>query len=201
MRFPSLKTFLPVLALALAVPAQAAEWTAAPNISLKSGYNDNYRLTSLPHSSVWEADLIASSRFGVAKENQGLFGDAGVTIRRFTGGTGLNSSDLLNREDYFFRTNAYHATELNQYSGNINYTRDSLLNSTVDNTGVIANSNATSIRKTLGASWARTLTERMSFNLGYQYNNTSYTDDLETSNLIPYKFNQLTASLDYQVTP
>jgi len=201
MRFPPLKIYLLVFVTASTVSTQAAEWTASPEISLKSGYNDNYRLTSAAHSSVWEADLIASSRFGVAKENQGLFGDVGTTIRRFTGGTGLNSSDLLNREDYFFKTNAYHATELNVYRGNLNYVRDSLLNSTVDETGVITNSNATRISKNLGASWARTLTERMSLNLGYQYNNINYADEAAVSNLIPYKYNQLTASLNYQITP
>jgi hypothetical protein len=187
--------------MAISLAAQAAEWTAAPDISLRSGYNDNYRLTPVPDSSVWETNLSASSRFGVAKENQGLYGDAGVVIRRFTGGTGRNSSDLLNREDYFFNSDAYHQTERNVFRGNINYIRDSLLNSALDETGSLVNSNATRISKRLGASWAGTLTERMSLNLGYQYNNVSFTDDPEISGLIPYEFNQLTASLNYQVTP
>ena len=190
-----------VLAMSISVKVQAAEWTAAPDISLRSGYNDNYRLSVEPDSSVWETNLSASSRFGVAKENQGLFGDAGVRIRRFTGGTGRNSSDLLNREDYFFNTDGYHQTERNVFRGNINYIRDSLLNSALDETGSLVNSNATRISKRLGASWAGTLTERMSFNLGYQYNNVSFTDDLEISRLVPYKLNQLRASLNYQITP
>ncbi len=137
----------------------------------------------------------------MAKENQGLFGDAGVTVRRFSGGSGRESSDLLDREDYFFNTNAYHQTELNVFRGNINYIRDSTQDSEVDETGNFTNVYATRIRKTAGASWARTLTERMSFDLGYQYNKVSFADDPGKSILIPYKFNQLTASLNYQVTP
>jgi len=187
--------------MALALPVQAAEWTAEPDISLRSGYNDNVLLTTGPHSSVWETDLIASTKFGVAKENQGLFGDAGVTVRRFSGGSGREDSDLLDREDYFFNTDAYHQTERNTYRGNIDYIRDSTQDSEVDQTGSFTNVYATRIRKTAGAAWATTLTERMSLDLGYQYNNISFADEGEVRTLIPYKFNNLTASLNYQITP
>ena len=181
MRFPPLKIYLPALAMALAVPVQAAEWTAEPDLSLRSGYNDNYLLSTGPHSSVWETDLIASTKFGVAKENQGLFGDAGITARRFSGGSGQESSDLLDREDYFFTTDAYHQTERNVFRGNLDYIRDSTQDSEVDETGSFTNVYATRIRKTAGTSWARTLTERMSLDLGYQYNDTSFADDREKS--------------------
>jgi hypothetical protein len=185
----------------ISFPAQAAEWTAEPDLSLRYGYNDNVLLSTGPHSSVWEADLIASTKFGVAKENQGLFGDAGVTVRRFSGGSGREDSDLLDREDYFFNTDAYHQTERNVFRGNLDYIRDSTQDSEVDQTGSFTNVYATRIRKTAGASWARTLTERMSLDLGYQYNNISFADEGEVRNLIPYKFNQLTAALNYQLTP
>ena len=201
MRLPLPIRYLPVLVIALSVPVPAAEWTAEPDISLRSGYNDNVLLVSGSHSSVWETDLSASTKFGVAKENQGLFGDAGVTIRRFSGGSGRESSDLLDREDYFFNTDAYHQTERNVFRGNIDFIRDSTQDSEVNETGSFTNVYATRIRKTLGASWARTLTEKMSFDLGYQYNNVSFADDPGIIDLIPYKFNQLTASLNYQLTP
>ena len=201
MRFTTLKKSLPVIVMAISMQGHAAEWTAEPNISLKSGYNDNILLSSGPHSSVWEADLIVSSKFGVAKENQGLFGNIGTTVRRFWGGSGRESSDLLDREDYLLTTNAYHQTELNIFRGNIDYINDSTQDSEVDETGSFTNVYATRIRKTAGASWARTLTERMSFDLGYQYNNISFADDPGITDLIPYKFNVLTASLNYQVTP
>ena len=201
MRLPPPIKYLPVIAILLSVPAHAAEWTAEPDISLRSGYNDNVLLVTGPHTSVWETDLSASTKFGVARENQGLFGDAGVIIRRFSGGSGRESSDLLDREDYFFNTDAYHQTERNVFRGNIDFIRDSTQDSEVNETGSFTNVYATRIRKTLGASWARTLTERMSLDLGYQYNNVSFADDPGQIDLIPYKFNQLTASLNYQLTP
>jgi len=190
-----------VFASVILSPAQAAEWTAEPDISLRSGYNDNVLLVTGSHSSVWETDLSASTKFGVAKENQGLFGDAGVVIRRFSGGSGRESSDLLDREDYFFNTDAYHQTERNTYRGNIDYIRDSTQDSEVNQNGIFTNAYATRIRKTAGAAWERTLTERMSLDLGYQYNDVSFADEGEVANLIPYKFNTLTASLNYQLTP
>ena len=201
MRSPLPMKYLPVLAIALSVPVQSAEWTAEPDISLRSGYNDNVLLVTGPHSSVWETDLSASTKFGVAKENQGLFGDAGVTIRRFSGGSGREDSDLLDREDYFFNTDAYHQTERNVFRGNIDYIRDSTQDSEVNETGAFTNVYATRIRKTLGAAWAGTLTEKTSLNLDYQYNDISFADDPGVIDLIPYKFNVLSASLNYELTP
>ena len=136
-----------------------------------------------------------------AKENQGLVGDAGITIRRFAGGSGREDSDLLDREDYFFTTDAYHQTERNVFRGNIDFIRDSTQDSEVNETGAFTNVYATRIRKTLGVSWATTLSELMSLDLGYQYNNVSFADEGEIANLIPYKFNQFTAALNYQLTP
>jgi len=201
MRFTPLKIYLPVLAMALSVPTQAAEWWAQPDVTLRSGYNDNVRLTSAPHDSVWETDLDIASGFGVAKENQGLNGRAAVKIRRFTGGTGRNSSEILDREDYFLSANAYHQTELNVFRANFAYTQDSTLDSDLDESGVVISQRATRISKTLGASWARTLTEKLQSNLDYQHNDVSYRDDPFTNNLIAYKSDVASASLGYQYTP
>ena len=66
-----------VTALALPLSVQAAEWSAEPEIALKTGYNDNVTLTAVDHDSVWETALKPSVKFGVAKENQGLFGKSG----------------------------------------------------------------------------------------------------------------------------
>jgi len=179
----------------------AAEWTAAPDISLRSGYNDNILLVAGPHSSVWETDLSASTRFGVARENQGLFGDAGVTIKRFAGGSGREDSDLLDRENYFFNTDAYHQTERNLFRANLDYIRDSTQDSEVNETGNFTNIYATRIRTTLGVAWTRTLTEKMSIDLDFQYNDTSFANDPGIADLVPNTFNRLSASLNYQLTP
>ena len=187
--------------MALSVSAQAAEWWAQPDISLKSGYNDNIRLSTVPHSSVWETELSAASRFGIARENQGLTGDAAIKVRRFTGGSGAESSELLDREDYFLNLDAYHQTELNIFRGNIGYIQDSTLDSELDESGLVADQRATRIRKSLGASWARTLTEKSQFSLDYAHSDVDFRDDPGINDLIAFKSDSLTASMGYQYTP
>ncbi len=59
----------------------------------------------------------------------------GFLFGGFSGGSGRESSSVLDREDYHLNTNAYHGTERNTFRGNINYTRDSTLDSELDETG------------------------------------------------------------------
>ena len=52
------------------MPALAAEWSAEPRISVRSGYNDNIRLTTREHDSVWETSVTPGIKFGGAEENR-----------------------------------------------------------------------------------------------------------------------------------
>ena len=54
---------------------------------------------------------------------------------------------------------------------------------------------------TLGPSWSRDLTEKTSFNLGYNFTTVSYTDDPGEEDLIGYDYDQFSASLIHQFTP
>lgn len=192
-----------ILVFVLAIPplAQAAEWSAEPKISLRTGYNDNIRLTTLPHDSVWETDITPAIKFGVAKENQGLFGDASASIRRFSGGSGSESSSALDREDYYLKTNAYHRTERNAFNALLNYTRDSTLDSELDETGNVISSRATRERLTLGPSWTTSLNEITRLNIDYQFTTVSYSDDPGVIDLIGYDYNVLSSSLTRQFSP
>ncbi|HUT42070.1 MAG TPA: hypothetical protein VM011_12085 [Gammaproteobacteria bacterium] len=191
-----------VLAIMLAVPVsiQAAEWSAEPRISLRTGYNDNIRLRAADHDSVWETALSPSVKFGVAKEHQGLSGDAGFAIRRFTGGSGLESSDILDREDYHLNTAAFHNTLRDSFKANLDYTLDSTLDTELDETGNVIQDRATRERLSLGPSWTRTLTELTSLELAYDYSNVEYSDD-PGANLVDNKYHVTSASLIRQLTP
>ena len=191
-----------VLAIMLAVPVsiQAAEWSAEPRVSLRTGYNDNIRLRAADHDLVWETALSPSVKFGVAKEHQGLSGDAGFAIRRYTGGSGLESSDILDREDYHLNTDAFHNTLRDSFKANLDYTRDSTLDSELDETGNVIQDRATRERLSLGPSWTRTLTELTSLELAYDYSNVEYSDD-PGANLVDYKYHVTSASLIRQLTP
>jgi hypothetical protein len=201
MRPARLSRWLPALLLLFALPAGGAEWLIEPKISLRGGYNDNIRLDTGSEDAVWEKAITPSVRFGVAKEDRGLFGKAYASVRRFSGGSGRNSSDQLDREDYHFDTDAYYATERNRFSGLINYTQDSTLDSELDQTGQALSSRATRERITLGPRWIHTLNETTQLDTSYSFTTVSYADEENFQRLIEYDYHQLSAALVHQLTP
>jgi len=201
MRRSPLSKLLPALVLLLTTPCQAAEWSAEPRISIKSGYNDNIRLTTAEHDSVWETDVTPSIRFGVASENSGLFGNADYSVRRFFGGNGRESSDTLDREDAHFNTNAYTRTPRNEFTGFINFTRDSTLDSEFDETGNVIDERATRIRISIGPGWSYNLTELMRLNTNYSFTRVDFSDDPGIDDNIEYDYHVVSGSLTREFTP
>jgi len=201
MRLSHVPACLPALALALSLPIQAAEWSAEPKISVRTGYNDNIRLTSAKHDSVWEADVTPAVKFGVATENQGLSGNADFSIRRFYGGSGSNSSSVLNREDYHLDVDSYHRTERNDFGANLKIIRDSTLDSELDETGQAIQSRATRLSISLGPSWTTNLNEKTRLSFNYRHTRVTYSDDPGVTDLVEYDFDNFNSSLLRQFTP
>ena len=179
----------------LSLPVLAAEWSVEPRISARSGYNDNVRLTTADHDSVWEADVTPAVKFGVSTENQGLFGNADVSIRRFYGGSGANSSSLLDREDYHFKVNSYQRTERNNFGADIDITQDSTLDTELTQTGQVIENRATRLSTVLNPSWTRLIDEKTRLQLEYRFNRVEYSDEVGQNNLVNYDYNTVSASL------
>jgi len=198
-----LKNLHGVLFITLAIPLsiQAAEWSAKPRVTLRTGYNDNIRMTTQTHDPVWETILSPALKLGVLTQSSGLTGDAGFAVRRFVGGSGRESGKLLNREDYHLNTNAYRNTPLSRINADLNYTRDSTLDSELDQTGHVTDNRATRDKLTLEPSWSRLLSELTRLNLSYQYNTIKYTDDPGIADLVGYKYHVASASLVHQFSP
>jgi hypothetical protein len=201
MRLAHLLCCLPAITLVLGQPAQGAEWSATPKVRLATGYNDNIRLTPLEHDAVWETILSPSVTLGVAREHQGITADAGFSILRFTGGSGRESGSVLDREDYHLRTNAYHTTERNLFRANVNYIRDSTLDTEFDEAGDVVSQSATRERWILGPSWARRLNERTTLSLGGQYGTLRYSDEPEIADLVEYDNYSVSGALVREFTP
>ena len=195
MRIIYISCLLLALLAGLSLPVFAAEWSIEPRISARSGYNDNIRLTTADHDSVWETTLTPAVKFGVSKETQGLFGNASASIHRFYGGSGENSSSRLNREDYHLNVDSYQRTERNDFGANLNITHDSTLQTELDQTGQVITDRATRLSIALGPSWTRTLDEKTQVNLGYQFNRVDYSNEIGANNLINYDYNTASASL------
>lgn len=179
---PAFSLFLVVLT------TEAAEWFAKPVVSLKSGYNDNIRLTTVDHDSVWENILTPSVDFGVAKEHQGISGNARMAARRYSGGSGSGreSSNILDREDYFFTLDGFHQKPLDTFSASFNYSRDSTLDTELEDTGNVVEQRATRERIGLTPSWTHIINEKTLAVLSAGYNDVSYTDDPGDQDLVNY---------------
>ena len=190
-----------ILALPLPLSIEAAEWSVEPKISLRSGYNDNIRLTTASHDSVWETALTPSVKFAMAEENKGLSGDARASVRRFSGGSGRESSDILDREDYHLGTDGWYNTMRNSFRAGLDYTRDSTLDSELDQTGNVVDDRATRERLVLAPGWTTSLTELLNLELGYAFVNVDYSDDPGIQDLVDYDYHDVSAALLYQLSP
>jgi hypothetical protein len=201
MRRARLSSFLPAIALAASLPLQAAEWSAEPSVSLRTGYNDNIRLTAADHDAVWETVLSPAVRFGVAREHQGIFGTARTAIRRYAGGSGRESSDALNREDYFLETDAYHRTLLNVFRMNLDYKETSTFDAELDEFGNVVNQETTREESSVNPSWDRVLNERTRLHAAYRFTSVDFPDDPGITDLVPYDYDLFNASLVRQFSP
>lgn len=190
-----------ILALTLPLSIEAAEWSVEPKISLRTGYNDNIRLTAAPHDSVWETALTPSVKFAMAEENKGLSGDARISVRRFSGGSGRESSDTLDREDYHLGTDGWYNTLRNSFRASLDYTRDSTLDSELDQTGNVVDDRATRERLFLAPAWTTSLTELINLELAYEFTNVDYSDDPGIQDLVSYDYHTPSAALLYQFSP
>lgn len=201
MHFTKTNRFLLLLVAGASFPGMAAEWSVEPEVIVRTGYNDNIRLTPGSHDSVIEYELTPSLKFGLAKENQGLSGNGSVSIRQYTGGTGSESSNALNREDYYLDTRAFHNTLLDRFNINLYIKRDSTQDSELDLTGNVIDDRATREEIRLSPSWSRLLNELTLLDLSYRYTNVEYTDDPGIQDLVAYKYHAASASLQRQLTP
>jgi len=187
--------------LGIPLAAAAAEWSAKPQVKLTTGYDSNIRMTASRHDAVWESSLAPSIKLGVATETQGLTTDAGFAVRRFTGGSGNESGSLLNREDYHLNANAFHNSETTSLRFNVDYTRDSTLDSELDQ-GIISGIRVTRNYLAAGPSWYVMLTPLTRVDASYTASNIRYeNDNNSTSNLVDYDYHTASGSLSYRLTP
>lgn len=191
--------FLRLVLVLFPLSAQAAEWSAQPGISLRTGYNDNIRLTASPHDTVWEATLSPSIKFAAAQENRGLSGLAGLSVRRFTGGSGRESSTALDREDYRLEFDSWFNTPRNSFRADFDFTRDSTLDTELDDSGNVIDDRATRERTFVSPTWSSMLTELTRLDLSLGYTNVNYSDDIGTLDLVGYAYQSASLSLSHQL--
>ena len=171
--------------------AIAAEWSIEPSISLGEEYNDNIRFTTSPHPGVWQSRISPSLRLSSKTEVSEVSGSAQMSIIQYSG-----DPQVENRNDSFLTLLTSLQSERNTWAMNASYKQDSTAESERLATGVVqvrTQRSATS----LSPSWTRTLTERSTFRLDYNYQEVKYDTRI---NLNDYTSQQVGGTLQYQLS-
>jgi hypothetical protein len=180
-----------VLTVALVVcfplSAQAAEWSAEPSVTMGETYNDNIHLTTVPHNAVRATRFSPSMKLSGKLETLEISGSAGVTVNRYSGEKGLDTTDRV------FNLSSLYNTERDNFGLTISHMLDSTLASELAQTGYVS-SRKQRRYNTLSPSWTRALTERLKFTADYQYADAKYETD---PNLTDYTDQQVRGILEY----
>ena len=174
-----------------AFPVWSAEWSAQPSVVLRQEYNDNILLTPLPHNAVWGTILTPSLTLSRSSEVSQTSASARLNFNRYAGESGLD------RNDQYFALSSNYTSERDVWAGDASYTRDSTLTSELNQTGIVQARTQRNLL-TLAPSWTRTLSERNSLKLGYEYDQASY--DGSSVGLINYNNQSAQASWLYQLS-
>jgi len=178
---PAVLTLAALVLAVLANPAQAAEYTFAPQVSLQGLYNDNIRMTTGPHASVVGAILDARADLGVATPLSSL--SFSPRMRK----SNYSSKDKLDSVNWFMDINASHALSERHYLGlTANYDIESTLTSELLDTG-LTQTNKDRTTRSINPNYTFVYSDRDSLQFGYGYTKVQYTEGL-SSGLVDYSY-------------
>ncbi len=188
------KVFCLVLLLLLvgggaAADGQAFDFTLNPSLRFRAEYDDNIDFDNRDAKSDWIGILIPACEFAWQGPRFDLKSSAEVEIRRY--------DDYSSHDDEYQRyrlQNSYQLTERLRLRGGAGFTRDSTLDSELEETGVVDRFYRRD-RYTLTGGFDYQLTERLESGFDYTYGNTDY--DTPTDN--DYDTNALTGRFTYSL--
>jgi hypothetical protein len=146
--------------------AGAAEWSAEPSIAVKGEYNSNLTLSSTP-GEVWGHWVSPSVRFAGSTERLEVSGKVAGDFITYYGDQDRSLTNM------YFPLNARYSTEKDVFTFDGSFTRDNTLMTELLQTGVVLSFTQRN-QWAMSPSWTRTVTERLSWQVGYQYVNTTY---------------------------
>ena len=172
--------------------ALAGKWYVEPSASVRAGYDDNVRLVTSNEEGAFSTFLNVKVPFGFRTEVSDVSLSAQLNSRRYDGLSNLDTDDQI------LGLNAAYRSGRNQFGLQGSYKRNSTRTSELETTGLVQ----TSKRRTgisLSPSWSRALTERLSLQLGYHYNDVSY-QDADLTNLVDYRYDKATVGMAYKLS-
>jgi len=177
-----------IVPLVIGLPAaQGAEWVIDPTLNFNAGYNDNIRISTSNEASSAEATFSPSAIFSVATPTSGASGKVRFDFRRFEDDSNLDDNNS------HFEINLFHNLERSRLGLDLDFTKDTTLDSQLEATGVAFDRIR---RQSIAASpnWTYVFSERTSMSANYSYRDVEY---LNTSDarFVNYTLNSAQTSL------
>ena len=176
-----------LLLAACAGGVNAAEWKIDPTIEFRVGYNDNIKLTIDDEVSSAEARLSPSAVFSVATPTSGTSGNLRFDFRRYEDDSNLDDNNVR------FDTSSYHRMERSELGLDLDFIKDTTLDSQLANTGLVLDRVDRRLIN-IGPSWTYNLDERTDARFGYTYSDVKY-DDSDETGFVDFHINSGQASL------
>jgi hypothetical protein len=175
------RVFLAALfVLILPAASYAVEYTALPSLTVREELNDNILMTSRPHDTVWGSHLSPSLRLRAAMERWRTEGNLSANFSRYVGEKGLDMNEAS------LRLSSEYSTESDRWKSFGEVTRDAAWKSELLETGVVLAIQRRTLG-TVGGSWSRTITERITGRGEIEYRRARYSD-AESGGLSDYQF-------------
>jgi hypothetical protein len=170
---------------------QAAEWSAEPSLAVKGEYNSNLTLSSVP-GEVWGNWVSPAVRFAGSTERLEVSGKAAGDFINYYGD---QNRSLTNG---FFPVVARYSTERDVFTLDGSFVRDNTLRTELQQTGVVLGFTQRNLLS-VSPSWTRMITEKLSFQLGYQFASATY-ENGQSLGLFDYHIHGGNLGMSYKVT-
>ncbi|OAI49824.1 hypothetical protein AYO43_00155 [Nitrospira sp. SCGC AG-212-E16] len=170
--------------------AGAAEWSAAPALSVKGLYNSNLLLSN-GNNEVWGQWVSPGVKFKGSTESLEVAGNVKSDFVQYYGSTDRSLTNL------YFPLQASYRSDRNTFGFDGGFTRDNTLQGELLQTGLVL---AFTQRNQLTAapSWKFGITERLSWQSSYQYTNTQYEDGIRVG-LVNYQVQAVNTGMTYNL--
>jgi len=183
------KTVTILLLAACAAGVDAAEWKIDPTLRFEAGYDDNIRLNTDNEVSSAFGTFSPSALFSVETPTSGASGEARFDFRRYEDESNLDDNNSR------FDLRSYHGMERSSLGLDLNFTKDTTLDSQLEATGLALGRVR---RQSISASpnWRFSLGERTYLDANYSYRDVEY-KNAGGSVFVDFTLNSAQASLTH----
>jgi len=172
--------------------SEAAEWSLLPSIGVKGVYNDNLLLTTLPHDATYGYWVSPAAEFAGKTESLEVSGRVAADFVSYYGGEQNNFTNIHVPLTVRYKTEK----DLLGFTGG--FIRDNTLMSELLTTGLVLRFTQRN-QWTANPTWTRSITEKLSFQSSFQFNDTTYENGLSLG-LFDYQLFGGSGGLLYQLT-